>query len=70
MSYRYILIMISKTLFQIYGGGHFKVNTSMHMNVHHLLAVYSGGILSFNGAGFQPAPVGLHEGPHPGHGML
>jgi hypothetical protein len=40
------------------------------MNVHHLLAVYSGGVFSFNGAGYQPAPITENQGPGPGQGMF
>ena len=41
--------------FQIYGGGHFQVNTELTINSSHLFAVYSGGKLSMNGAGHEAA---------------
>ncbi|KAK3576661.1 hypothetical protein CHS0354_004945 [Potamilus streckersoni] len=42
------------TNISIYGGGHFKVNTGLNMTVHHLFAIYSGGLLNLDGAGYQP----------------
>ena len=41
-------------LFQIYGGGHFKVNSGIFFKVHHLFAVYSGGKVDLDGAGYLP----------------
>lgn len=38
--------------FQIYGGGHLKSNNRLNITANHLLAVYSGGKLSHNHAGY------------------
>lgn len=38
---------------QVYGGGHFKSNNRLNISVTHLLAIYSGGKLSHNHAGYK-----------------
>ena len=53
-----------RSFFQIYGGGHFKINTGLNMTTHHLLAIYSGGLIDLDGQGFtQP------EDEMPGYGI-
>lgn len=39
-------------LCQIFGGGHFKSNSKLHIAVKHLLRINSGGKLSHNHAGY------------------
>lgn len=47
---------------QIYGGGHFKVNSGLQLKVHHLLAIYSGGLLDLSGAGYAEEGLGMGTG--------
>ena len=46
--------LLCARFFQIYGGGHFKVNSGIYFKVHHLFAVYSGGKVDLDGAGYLP----------------
>ena len=38
---------------KVYGGGHFKSNSRLNITTHHLLAIFSGGKLSHNHAGYK-----------------
>ena len=53
--YTFLVIrLLYVRFFQIYGGGHFKVNSGIYFKVHHLFAVYSGGKVDLDGAGYLP----------------
>ncbi|XP_076091252.1 uncharacterized protein LOC143063127 [Mytilus galloprovincialis] len=57
------MFVMDSTNVTIYGGGHFKVNTGLNMTTHHLMAIFSGGLIDLDGQGLsQPEDVG------PGYG--
>ena len=48
---------------QVYGGGHFKINSAVTIENSHLVAVYSGGLINLDGAGYAELDTS-----HKGHG--